>query len=195
MNKAVLPQTWWILGSAGGTGCAGNCPLGYLHCTPYHKSCKLSLRTASVLHPIGTSEGTHMKVYRQVVEILSWCFANTYIFPVATFAFQVHKTQCSTRTHNVQTYDNQLVVPLLVSPSANSSIFSWSSSLYWHYRARGSAAGSCGLHDFLKPPEQQQKKQIRVPLFALTFVKICKLFFLCHKSHILHSMLIIWILF
>lgn len=36
-----LPQTWWILGGAGGTGCAGNCPLGYRHCTPYHKSCRL----------------------------------------------------------------------------------------------------------------------------------------------------------
>lgn len=75
-----LPQTLWILGRAGETGCAGNCPLGYLHCTPYHKSCKLSLQTASVLRPKGTSEDTYMKVYRQVLEIPTWCVLQILIF-------------------------------------------------------------------------------------------------------------------
>lgn len=58
-RKEVLPQIWWSRGSAGGTGCAGNCPLDCLRCTPSHMSCRLLLQTASDLRPDGEKYSQH----------------------------------------------------------------------------------------------------------------------------------------
>lgn len=115
-----LPQIWWILGSAGGTGCAGNCPLGYQHCTPYHKSCRLSLQTASVLHPKRSQSVNQDTSHSQVAEVLTWCFTNTITnikkytpmilnIVLATFAVcivqsaKVHKTQCQKKNKHQHT--------------------------------------------------------------------------------------------
>lgn len=166
-------------------------------CTVHHTTRATGYRSKLLLSCIlkGTGEGTYINVCRQVGEILTHMyFANTVIIlPEQLFLFNYIKHDFSARINKVQTYNNQLVFVLLVSPSAKSSVFSWSSSLQWHYRSRGGAAGNRGLLNFLKPTERKkEEKIIWLPSLLLPFVKTWKLFFVPLK-YILLSILIFWI--